>query len=795
MTMVFGPVNRSPQHKPRNKAGRLATGFQAFVVCMLLLLAATGLRAEMVLDIPIHAAGYGSAFFEKTARRFEALRPGVKVRLYGDPRIADKVRVRAVGGNYPDATTAELFWPRLIEAGRVVDLSPWLEGPNWEGDGRWVDSFAPGALASWRMKGGTYGLPFVYSIWTIFYNKSLFREQRLAEPRTWEEFIAVCETLRSAGIAPIALPGMYLRSYGEAFLRAGFFNLAGQEGWRRLAELAPGAHVDPKFLRAAELVQRIASRELITGWEGLSHTGAQLAFLEGKAAMTVSGSWFVNEMKGRIPADFELGAMNFPVWADGTAEPTAVQTSSEYFFLFKVDDPERLRATVDFFRYLTSRERAEAFVRTVDSPVAVRSVGPEAYSPLMRPTAEIIARARDSYSAPPNMLMPRGLMQVMTDSRIRLFTGAMKAAEYGQRLESAAEDERSRREHPEAISLRHPVAGGLLVAALGTLAAFFLWKGVGALTRAKRNKKSGTAVGADARPELSKAGAFGFTGPAFLLYCLFTLAPGLVALAWSFVHWDGLGEARWAGLFNFKWLLFESDVFWHALRNNLFLVIVPALAVVPLSLSLAYLIHRGVKGAGLLRAVLLFPNLLGGIAATLLWMSAYEPHGGLVNAGLVSAGRFLGWDWLAGFAGHPWLSAQNLYTSMIPIYIWMACGFNLVLYLAAMEGIDQELYEAASIDGATPLRQFFCITLPQIREVVAISVVFLVIGGLNAFEMVWLMTSQDPSSGTHTMGTLLVTTMFKESQIGRATALATVMLVLVLAASALVLKGRQEDES
>jgi raffinose/stachyose/melibiose transport system permease protein len=370
--------------------------------------------------------------------------------------------------------------------------------------------------------------------------------------------------------------------------------------------------------------------------------------------------------------------------------------------------------------------------------------------------------------------------------------------QYAEKLERAAEDERNRRKTPDSVAMRHPAAGILLLLAMAALAMALLWKKTMAGLRRKRGaRKSGTEVAADTRPALSRPGAFGFAGPAFLLYGLFTLMPGLVALAWSFVHWDGLGGARWAGLFNFKWLLFESDAFWLALRNNLFLVVVPALVVVPVSLSLACLIHRGVKGAGLLRAVLLFPNLLGGIAATLLWMSAYEPHGGLVNTGLASAGQLLGLDWLKSFAGHPWLSAQNLYWSMIPIYVWMACGFNLVLYLAAMEGIDQELYEAASIDGATPLRQFFSITLPQIREVVAISVVFIVIGGLNAFEMVWLMTSQDPTSETHTMGTLLVTTMFKESQIGRATAIATVMLVLVLGASALVLRhlgaGDEQD--
>jgi len=270
------------------------------------------------------------------------------------------------------------------------------------------------------------------------------------------------------------------------------------------------------------------------------------------------------------------------------------------------------------------------------------------------------------------------------------------------------------------------------------------------------------------------------------LFGALVILPGVVSFAWAFTRWDGLGARTWAGLFNFKWLLLESDVFWFALRNNLYLMIVPALVVVPAALFFAALIHRGVWGAGVFRVAFLFPNILGGIAATLLWMSAYAPHGGLVNAALVKLG-------FAGFDGFAWLSQAHLYGALIPIYLWMACGFNLVLYLAAMEGVPADYYEAAELEGASKARQFFTITLPLIREVLVISAVFLVIGGLNAFEMIWLLTSQDPASGSHTLSTLMVSTMFQEFQIGRATAIAVVMFVLVLIGSATVLRALKRE--
>ena len=157
-----------------------------------------------------------------------------------------------------------------------------------------------------------------------------------------------------------------------------------------------------------------------------------------------------------------------------------------------------------------------------------------------------------------------------------------------------------------------------------------------------------------------------------------------------------------------------------------------------------------------------------------------------LNAALVKLG-------FVGFDGYAWLSPEHLYGALIPIYLWMACGFNLVLYLAAMEGIPAELYEAAELEGASKMRQFFTITLPLIREVLVVSAVFLVIGGLNAFELVWLLTSQAPASGTHTLGTLMVSTMFQDFQIGRATAIAVVMFALVLVGSAAVMRALRRE--
>jgi ABC-type sugar transport system permease subunit/ABC-type glycerol-3-phosphate transport system substrate-binding protein len=776
----------------------------------LFLLVAIARVGAVELDIPILAGGFGTAFYEETAREFEKLRPGVTVKLYGDPRIQDKLRVRMIDGDLPDAAfPRDLLIPALARAGKLRDLTPFLDGPNWEGDARWRDTFLPGALDSWRIDSGTYGLPLGYACWTIFYDKALFRSRGWEVPRTWDDFFALCEKIRATGLAPVSLTGVY-GQYPDAFLRSAYYNLAGADAWRALNDLAPGARADPRYARAAEILQRITQRYTLSGWEGATHTAAQLAFLEGRAAMTVSGSWMVHEMDGKFPAGFELGVMNFPIFPDGLADPTTIQASADNFFLFATGDPVREKLTLDFLRFLTSRSRAEAFVRRVDAPVAVKGVPLEAFSPRMRETITLIGQAREAFNMPQVMMQPPTTRQVLVDARLDLMTGKITPATFGERLEAAAATDRARAQHPATVEYRHPVAGTFLLLALAALMVALLWKNVGRVIHKPPSAPAQPAprVGdntSDLKPRgenpigenyfgrLRASVALGFVGPSFLLYAGIVLAPAAVAFAWAFARWDGMSPRTWNGLFNFKWLLFESDIFWLALRNNFFLMLVPALVVLPLALLFAFLLHRGIWGAKIFRAVFLFPNLLGGIAATLLWMSAYEPHGGLINSGLVALGDILHSDWLRSFDGYPWLAQSNLYGSLIPIYLWMACGFNLILFLAAMEGIDPQLYEAAELDGAPVWRQFFTITLPLIWEVVVVATVFIVIGGLNAFEMIWLLTSQDPNSATHTLGTLMVTSMFKEFQIGRATAIAVVLFTLVFAISAGVMRGLKRE--
>lgn len=752
---------------------------RVFTLSITLIFAYTLFAEEPIeIDIPIFEGGYGVKIYQDVARAYENEHPDVKINLYGDPRMPDQVRIRVIEGNYPNATTAGLQWYNLIQAGKILDLSPYLEGPNWENDARWRDTFLPGALEHWQDGEHVWAVPFAYAARVIFYNKTMFRDNGWKIPQIWDELFSLCDQVKAVNIAPFAFTGVYM-SYGDMILRAAYYNLAGPDAYRRYNLLGKGSRSNPQFKKAAGILQRLSTQYFQEGWEGMSHTGSQLQFFQSNSAMIANGSWMVSEMTGKIPVEFELGAFNMPVFPNGIGSRNAVQAGSGYFFLFK--EVENIDVTVDFFRFLTSRQWAKAFTERRDSSTAIIGTPLESYSPLMHDVAKMIANATATFGTPFGSSAPYpGMAQAEEDARAMLMYNEITPEEYGDFLETAAEKERIIRINPKQVVYRHTTAGSLFVF---IMVAAFAYTVYSELKARKKVKSVSYSLG-----KLNTHYVLIFIGPAMVMYLIFSIKPSLESFLWAFTRWDGITDREFVGLLHFKKLLFESDTFWKALKNNLFVMFVPPLFVIPIALSISFLISRRVWGSNMFRICFFFPNIMGAIAVTLLWMNAYDPQGGLVNGALVGLG-------FSQFENFPWLSQEHLYWSLIPIAIWGACGFNMILYLAAMENVDSVLYDAASIDGASTWQQFFFITIPQIWEALTISAVFMVIGGLKTFEYIWLLTSQQPTSNTHVITTYMVTTMFKEFKVGQATAIAVLLFVLVFFGAMLTLRLMKRETS
>ena len=745
---------------------------------MAALLAPAAAEERTRIEVPVFEGGEGLSFFFHAAREYEKVRPDIEVDLYGDPRIADKIRVRILEGTFPEVSNAGLNYWSLIRNGEILPLDEYLDRPSWEGDRSWRDSFLPGSLERYQHEGRTYGIPFLYSIYAIWYNKGLFEEHGWTPPRTWTEFFALCETIKKAGIAPLAFQGRYPGYIGGVTDNA-YYHLAGRDRYYEQKDLVPGSFDNPEFVTALGLVQRTAVDYFQPGALGMSHTEAQLEFFLGHTAMVFCGSWLKSEMLGKIPEGFRLGAFNFPAVEDGVGDPNAVYTGAGYYFVFR--DSARPELGIDFLRFMTSREMAGTFAEMRDILVAVDGAMEGRTTADLEDLVEMARRATTTYGTAPGEGFPE-MDQFLNDTRFKIVNGEITPGEGARELESAAVAVRNRAARPDDVTVRHLWKPALLLGLLGLAMGYWLYTTV----RKWRERRSGEAPRPEGAVRMGWRGVAFFVGPAAVFYTLFVIVPSLKSFLWSTMRWDGLTEMAFVGLLHFRRLLFESDEFWVALSNNLFIMFVIPACVLPLSLFLAVCISREVVGARLFRIAFFFPNILGGVAATLLWMHLYNPQGGPVNTVLTA----LGFD---GFTGFAWLAQDNLYWALIPMSIWAAAGFNMILFLAAMESIPGSMYEAADLDGASAWRQFWSITIPLIWEVLSISIVFMIIGGMKAFEVIWLLTNQRPTTDNHVIGTRMVQAMFTEFKVGEATAIAVVLFLIVFFGTTATLRAMKRE--
>jgi ABC-type sugar transport system permease subunit/ABC-type glycerol-3-phosphate transport system substrate-binding protein len=740
-----------------------------------------------VLDIPFFLGGEGREFFEHAAVEFEKARPDVRVDMELDPRIVDKVRVRVLERKFFEVTNAFInYWP-LIKNGDVVALDEWLDAPSVDQPGlTWRQTFLPGALDPYKWNDKTYGVPLGYFISVVWYNKKMFREHGWTVPETWEQFYELCDKVKATGtIEPLAFQGRYA-DYTFPLVDAPYYQLAGPDRWDAQKQLEPGGFNNPEMIQSLAYAQRLATQYFQPGALGMNHTDSQLQFFIGKTAMIPCGSWLKSEMLGKIPDGFELGCFNVPDVPNPVGSKDAVFATSNYYFV--MSRSKHPREGVEFLRLMTSKRLAGDFARMTDIPVAVKGASEGNLSRDMDDLLALINKADGSYG------MIKGeateeLRQIQIDALQKLNSAAMTPEQVALQLETQSQLLRSRLANPLLVKVNHRVKPALLIGALGLAAIYWVWS----TARAIRRRGTASPHAAADSPSVLQRMRWGyvllFIAPAAIPYTLFVIVPSLRAFLWSVHDWNGLtslGDMPYRGLLNFRRLLLESDGFWIALRNNLFLMVVVPAFVIPFSLFLAACISRGIGGAKLFRVVFFFPNLIGGVAAALLWLHLYNPQGGLVNSALAGIG-------FESFRTFTWLSPDHLYWALIPMSIWGACGFNMVLYLAAMENVPESLYESATIEGASPWHQFWAITVPLIWEVLAISVVFMVIGGMKAFDMIWLLTNQRPTTDTHVISTRMVQTMFWDYKVSEATAIAVVLFFMVFLGTAATLRVMRRE--
>jgi len=279
----------------------------------------------------------------------------------------------------------------------------------------------------------------------------------------------------------------------------------------------------------------------------------------------------------------------------------------------------------------------------------------------------------------------------------------------------------------------------------------------------------------------------GFLAPAVGIFVVFFIYPILQTLHVSLYRWGGLSpDMDWVGLDNFRNLLFHDPIFWKAVSNNLFFLIVFPIITLVLSLFFASVFARRFRGSTLLSSVYFFPALISWVAISILWSFIYHPSIGILNSLLAGIG-------LEGLA-RTWLADPAVVLGAVAApLIWRNVGFYMVMFVAAIRNIPPEYHESALIDGASRWTIFRHITLPLIWEVVSVAVVFMVVNAFLAFDLVWIMTQGGPSRHSEILTTYFYRKAFIEFQMGYATAMAVLLFIGVLTVSLLLRRFMQRE--
>ncbi len=273
--------------------------------------------------------------------------------------------------------------------------------------------------------------------------------------------------------------------------------------------------------------------------------------------------------------------------------------------------------------------------------------------------------------------------------------------------------------------------------------------------------------------------AYVFMSPAILGLLLFFLGPMIVSFLLSFTEYDILvGSANWVGLENYR-EMFADELFWKSLRVSAIYSVISVPLQLIFGLLLAVLLNQKMRGIYLFRAIFYLPTVVSGVGVAMLWRWMFNPEYGVINTLL---GKI-------GIQGPGWLTSERWALPALIITSLWGIGGTMLIYLAGLQGIPQELHEAAEIDGAGAIARFRSITIPLISNVTFFNLVLGIIGALQTFTEAFVMTGGGPNNSTLFLAVYLYRSAFQYLKMGYASAVAWVMFAIVLVLTLLVFKS------
>ncbi len=692
------------------------------------------------------------ALLRKIIAAFEERNPGIRVQLEA---TADATRIfltDAAAGTPPDVMyTGTEFLAQLVEKRIVQPLDERVTS-----DGVDLGIYYPQTVKALEFNDKLYAIPIHFSTDCLFYNKRLFDKAGVPYPDeswTWQTYADAATTLgeRLNGKGRKEVfgclmpdPLLTMATYG-----ARIFN---EDGTRCTAN-------SPEALKAFEFCLSLLGKQAPSHAQAMDTNDMQL-FLNQKLAMYIGRTWqlprFLETMKD-IPWDVapvpkgSVRACIFAVGGNCVARGSRHLDAAWAFtkFFSSIEGQKLMGAQKNCVPAIVSL--ATDKTRFLGSPPDSMHVFLDAVQYAARPIPDLAWQSEFAYRiwfpslemAKVNKMTPLAALQSIQDR------GNDLVAQY-------AEEAKARAEVPtdaDSTSFLINIMGALVLA--GVVALAFI-------ARANRRYWEGYA----------------FVGLWLAGFVFFSLGPVLASLYLSFCKYDLLTPPRWVGLNNLA-ELFTDPIFGRSLANTLYYCVF----TVPLgligSLGLAMLLNNKLRGIYTFRVIYYLPALTSGVAISLLWRWIFNPELGLFNS-------FLGFF---GVKGPDWLTSTTwAMPAIIIMSVWGSLGGPMLIYLAGLQGIPNQLYEAADIDGASRWQKFRNVTIPMLSPSIFFNLIMAIIGSFQVFTTVFVMTSNTatsmepggPANSTMVYVLYLYQTGFRYLYMGKACAMAWILFLIIL---------------
>ncbi|MGK5681426.1 N-acetylglucosamine/diacetylchitobiose ABC transporter substrate-binding protein [Actinoplanes sp. URMC 104] len=335
-----------------------------------------GVKADAPLEVVVFKGGYGDDYATRAEAGYKQRYPQAAIDHKGLQKVGEAMQPRFVAGNPPDVVdntgAGRLDIATLVGASQVTDLADLLDAPSLDQPGKKVrDTLLPGVVDDGTFAGKTVALNFTYTVWGLWYSKSLFAERGWQYPKTWDEMVTLAGEIKKSGVAPWTYQGKYPEYINDPLLSMAA-KTGGPDLVKAVDNLEPGAWKQEGLVQAATAFAELAGKGyLMSGSEALSHTEAQAAWCRRKAAFIPCGSWLESEQKGVAPAGFDMVMGTVPALSGADKLPvTAVQAASSESFLVpaKAKNPAGGK---EYLRILFSKQSATAFAQANSTLPAV----------------------------------------------------------------------------------------------------------------------------------------------------------------------------------------------------------------------------------------------------------------------------------------------------------------------------------------------------------------------------------------------------------------------------------------